>query len=130
MQTEREVRAHILLKATKGGTEDEAFRARLLADPKGVVEGEAGITFPADFTFHIHEETATDAHMILPPSNQLSPQDLQAVALMLLLGRLGMVGLPKHRTYRPSRGGARRLGTITLIPSIVPLVNNVFSSPS
>ena len=38
MQTESEVRAYIMLKAT----EDEAFRARLLADPKGTVEAETG----------------------------------------------------------------------------------------
>ena len=55
MQTESEVRAYIMLKAT----EDEAFRARLLADPKGTVEAEAGVSFPADYTFHVHEETAT-----------------------------------------------------------------------
>ena len=76
MQTESEVRAQVMLKAT----EDEAFRARLLADPKGVVEAEAGVSFPAGYTFHVHEETATDAHMILPASGQLSTQDLQTVA--------------------------------------------------
>ena len=73
MQTESEVRAYIMLKAT----EDEAFRARLLADPKGTVEAEAGVSFPADYTFHVHEETATDAHMILPTTSQLSSEDLQ-----------------------------------------------------
>ena len=73
MQTESEVRAYIMLKAT----EDEAFRARLLADPKGTVEAEAGVSFPADYTFHVHEETSTDAHMILPTTSQLSSEDLQ-----------------------------------------------------
>ena len=76
MQTESEVRAYILMRAT----EDDAFRARLLADPKGTVEAEAGVSFPADYTFHVHEETATDAHMILPTTSQLSPADLQALA--------------------------------------------------
>ena len=60
-------------------TEDEAFRARLLADPKGTVAAETGVEFPADYTLHVHEETATDAHMILPTTSQLSPEDLQAV---------------------------------------------------
>ena len=73
MQTESEVRAYIMLKAT----EDEAFRARLLADPKGTVEAETGIEFPADYTFHVHEETATDAHMILPTTSRLRSEDLQ-----------------------------------------------------
>ena len=76
MHTESEVRAYIMLKAT----EDEAFRARLLADPKGTVAAETGVEFPADYTLHIHEETATDAHMILPTTSQLSPEDLQAIA--------------------------------------------------
>ena len=75
MQTESEVRAYILLRAT----EDAAFRAQLLADPKGVVEAETGVSFPADYTFHVHEESATDAHMILPSSSQLSTQELEAV---------------------------------------------------
>ena len=75
MRTESEVREHILMKAT----EDEAFRARLLANPKGAVEAEVGITLPSDYTIHVHEETSTDAHMILPTSGQLSPEDLQAI---------------------------------------------------
>ena len=75
MQTEMEIRAYIMLRAT----EDDAFRARLMADPKGTVEAETGITFPAEYTFHVHEETATDAHMILPMRLELSLQDLEAV---------------------------------------------------
>ena len=76
MQTESEVRAHILEKAT----EDDAFRVRLLADPKGTVEAETGITFPAEYTFHVHEETDTDAHVILPMSSELNLEDLEGVA--------------------------------------------------
>ena len=75
MQTEMEIRAYIMLRAT----EDDAFRARLMADPKGTVEAETGITFPAEYTFHVHEETATDTHMILPMRLELSLQDLEAV---------------------------------------------------
>ena len=60
-------------------TEDEAFWARLLADPKGVVEAETGVSFPADYTLHIHEETATDAHMILPTTSRLTPEDLKVL---------------------------------------------------
>ena len=75
MRTENEVKTSILMKAT----EDAAFRARLLADPKGTVEAEVGFAFPADYTFHVHEESATDAHMILPSSSQLSTQELEGV---------------------------------------------------
>ena len=50
---------------------DSEFRARLIADPKGTVEQECGITFPDSYTFHVCEETATDTYMILPQSSQL-----------------------------------------------------------
>ena len=75
MHTESEIRAYLMLRAT----EDAAFRARLLADPKGTVEAETGVSFPADYTFHIHEETATDAHMILPITSRLTPEDLKVL---------------------------------------------------
>ena len=75
MQAEREVRAYIMLRAT----EDDVFRSRLLADPKGTVEAETGVTLPAEYTFHVHEETATDTHMVLPMQMDLSRQDLEAV---------------------------------------------------
>ena len=75
MLSENSMRAHIALKAT----DDSEFRARLIADPKGTVEQECGITFPDNCTFHVFEETATDTYMILP-INQLNTQELQAVA--------------------------------------------------
>ena len=76
MLVESEMRAHIAMKAT----DDSEFRARLMADPKGTVEQECGITFPDEYTFHVCEETATDTYMVLPLSSQLTTEELQAVA--------------------------------------------------
>ena len=76
MQSGQDIRTHILTKAE----EDSEFRARLLADPKGTVEAELGVAVPDVFTFHIHEDTATDAHLVLPPDRRLAQEDLEAVA--------------------------------------------------
>ena len=75
MLVESEIRAHVAMKAT----DDSEFRAQLIADPKGTVEQECGITFPDSYTFHVFEETATDTYMVLPLS-QLSKQELEGVS--------------------------------------------------
>ena len=76
MQSEQDMRTHILTKAE----DDSDFRARLLADPKGTVEAELGVTTPDALTFHVHEDTATDAHLVLPADKRLRQEDLEAVA--------------------------------------------------
>ena len=76
MQSEQDIRTHILTKAKN----DSDFRTRLLEDPKGTVEAELGVTTPDALTLHIHENTATDAHLILPPDKRLEQEDLEAVA--------------------------------------------------
>ena len=76
MQSEAEVKAHIAMKAT----EDDEFRARLVADLRATVEAETGLRFPDGYQLHVHEESATDAHMVLPPKPELSQQQLEQVA--------------------------------------------------
>ena len=76
MGSKHDMRTHILTKAE----EDSDFRTRLLADPKGTVEAELGVTTPDALSFHIHEETATDLHLILPADKRLHQEDLKAVA--------------------------------------------------
>ena len=60
--------------------EDEDFRARLLADPKSVIEAELGVSIPDQFAIHVHEDDATAAHLTLPPSERLTEEDLAHVA--------------------------------------------------
>lgn len=77
MLTESEIRTRL----TKKAGEDDAFRALLLADPRTAVEQEFGATVPDGFSVHVHEETATSAHLVLPPAGgRLTPAELGAVA--------------------------------------------------
>ena len=46
-----ELREHLIEKATT----DEAFRARLLADPNAAIQEELGVTVPPGFTIKVHE---------------------------------------------------------------------------
>ena len=76
MGSEAQVRAHVAMKAA----EDDDFRARLVADPRAAIEGETGLRFPDGYRIHVHEESATDAHMVLPPRPELSREQLDRIA--------------------------------------------------
>ncbi len=75
-KTVTELRGHLMEKATA----DEAFRARLLSDPKAAIEEELGLAVPASMSIEVHEESGATAHLILPPDSKLSESDLRAVA--------------------------------------------------
>ena len=76
MQSEAEVRAHIAMKAA----DDDDFRARLIAEPRATLEAETGLRFPDGYQLHVHEESATDAHLVLPPKPELSREQLDRIA--------------------------------------------------
>ena len=76
MGSEAQVRAHVAMKAT----EDDGFRARLIADPRATIEKETGLRFPDGYRIHVHEESAADAHMVLPPRPELSREQLDRIA--------------------------------------------------
>ena len=73
-----EMRNRLIDKAT----EDEAFRARLMADPKAAVEAEIGVAVPAGFMLEVHEDTEDVSHLVLPPPADatLSEADLEQVS--------------------------------------------------
>ena len=75
MKSPDEMRAHIIEKAT----EDEAFRGKLLSDPKTSIEDELGITIPEGMTVEVHENTAQTVHLVLP-TVKLSESELQTTA--------------------------------------------------
>lgn len=60
--------------------QDEDFRARLVADPKAVIEEELDFTLPDGFMVHVHEDTAMTGHLVLPPSAAIAESDMEAVA--------------------------------------------------
>ena len=75
MQSEAQVRAHITMKAA----EDDDFRAQLLADPRASVEAETGLQLPDGYQIHVHEESATAAHLVLPPKPELTREQLEHI---------------------------------------------------
>ncbi len=67
--------------------EDDAFRQRLLEDPKGAVEQELGTPLPAEVEIRVVEETADTVYLVLPfgasPSargGEIPDRDLESVA--------------------------------------------------
>ncbi len=76
MTTATELKARILSKAE----EDGEFRARLIADPRVAISAETGTTIPDGFDVVVHEDSATTAHLVLPPSGELSEADMESVA--------------------------------------------------
>jgi hypothetical protein len=67
--------------------QDDAFRQRLLADPKAVVEEELGTRLPERIRVSAVEESADIIYLVLPSSSpvgregeELSEEELEAVA--------------------------------------------------
>ena len=76
MTTATELRTQILTRAD----EDSDFRASLIADPKAAISAEIGVPIPDGFDVAVHEDSATTAHLVLPPSPALTEADLTLVA--------------------------------------------------
>ena len=76
MTTATEMRDKILSKAD----EDSDFRAALIADPKAAIAAEIGMNLPQGFDLVVHEDSATTAHLVLPPSPELTETEMEMVA--------------------------------------------------
>ena len=76
MTTATEMKDRILSRAD----EDGEFRAQLITDPRAAISAETGATFPEGFDVVVHEDSATTAHLVLPPSAALAEAELEAVA--------------------------------------------------
>ena len=59
---------------------DPGFRDALLADPRGVVSGVVGFDIPESVNVVLHEESLTQIHLSIPPTNELADEDLDLVA--------------------------------------------------
>ena len=75
-RTMSELRERLIEKAAV----DEAFRARLLSDPKAAVEEALGLTIPAGFTLKVHEDAPDTSHLVLPPLARLDESALEQAA--------------------------------------------------
>ena len=76
MTTATELKDRILNRAA----EDDEFRARLIADPKAAISSEIGASVPDGFDVAVHEDSATAAHLVLPPSPVLTDAELAHVS--------------------------------------------------
>ncbi len=85
MTTATELKTQILSKAAQ----DSDFRARLIANPRAAISDETGTTIPERFDVMVHEDSATTAHLVLPPSPELTEAELEMVA-----GGRGYMGSP------------------------------------
>lgn len=74
--THEDLQAALVARAV----EDEAFRARLIDDPKAAIEDALGIVVPESIIVAVHEDGPTSAHLVLPPTTKLNEDDLQALA--------------------------------------------------
>jgi hypothetical protein len=67
--------------------QDEAFRQRLIEDPKGALEQELGARLPKELRIMVVEETQDTIYLVLPSTSmagaegvELSEQELESVA--------------------------------------------------
>ena len=75
MKSGAEMREHILGKAA----DDAAFRTRLVADPKGALTEEFGVSLPDSFAISVHEDSSTHVNLVLPPNSELDANELKAI---------------------------------------------------
>ena len=62
---------------SRAGADDD-FRELLLAKPRETLEKEFGVTMPEGHEVHVHEETYTSTHVVLPPRSKLSDAERSA----------------------------------------------------
>ena len=80
-------RAEVERRIVQRSIEDEAFRRRLVEDPKGAVEEELGTSLPEGVRVEAVEETQDTIYLVLPNTSmagregvELSDRELESVA--------------------------------------------------
>ncbi len=72
MQTVAEMKAHVMTKAA----EDDEFRSRVMENPNAAISSEIGVDIPDDYNIVVHEDSETTTHLVLPPSENLTEEEL------------------------------------------------------
>ena len=94
--------------------EDSDFRERLLRKPRETIEGEFGVTLAENHEIHVHEETYTATHVVLPPRSRLSDAEREAArtgaASLEFLRRTLHDPAPPLRPPAPKEKGGRSRG--------------------
>ena len=76
MKTINEMREEVMTRSVV----DENFRGRMLDDPATTLHDEFGVTLPDEFKLHVHEDSVDAAHLVLPPTGELTVEQLDGVA--------------------------------------------------
>ena len=58
--------------------EDTDFRKRLVEKPRDTIEEELGVAVGEDHEIHVHEDTPTATHLVVPPADRFSPAERRA----------------------------------------------------
>jgi hypothetical protein len=79
-------RAEVERRLVERSLQDDAFRQRLLEDPRAAMEQELGVRLPEEVQVRAVEETADTIYLVLPSASrigeggELSERELEAVA--------------------------------------------------
>ena len=76
MKSRSEMQTQLLNKVV----EDEAFRDKLVSDPRSTIEQEFDLTIPDGVHLHVHEEDRQNVHLVLPPRSRMNKTELSGVA--------------------------------------------------
>ena len=95
--------------------EDSDFRARLVKNPKETIAREFGVSLDEDHEIHVHEETYSATHLVIPPRSKFSEaerKEAKAGATSLaFLRRTLHDPAPPMRPPAPERMRARKHAT-------------------
>ena len=75
MESVTEMRNKVVAKAQG----DADFRQKLVEDPRAAAGEALGFDIPDSVKVHVHEDSASEAHIILPPSKDLTVEELDQV---------------------------------------------------
>lgn len=78
----KDIEAKIIAKAWK----DEAYKQRLLADPKAVIEEESGMKFSDSVSVQVTEENTNSLYLTLPMSPEIEGVNLSEEELEMIAG--------------------------------------------
>ena len=73
--TSVELQSVIIAKAQA----EPEFRSRLVADPRAAIEELIDSEVPEAVNVQVHEDSATSFHLVLPPSGELTEEELTTV---------------------------------------------------
>ena len=81
-QTRKDIEARIIAKAWK----DEAYKQKLISNPKAVFEQEFNIQFPAEIKVEVKEENLTSLYFVLPIRPEIAGQEISDEQLAAIAG--------------------------------------------